>query len=103
VEKNVPGVPHTVTFLSGGAAPEFILLEPQPAGPPKLLLNPAVLPPSPLPPAPYAGEGLFHSGFLFTGGPTPQEFTLAFSKPGTYKYLCLLHDPAGMNGTITVQ
>jgi len=28
---------------------------------------------------------------------------VTFSKPGTYEYLCVLHDEDGMKGTIVVQ
>jgi plastocyanin len=114
-EKNPAGAPHTVTFLSGAEAPGFVVPEPQPAGPPKLFVNPQFLVPAPLPPAPYGGTGYYNSGLLIAvpagpppgappgaRPPPPVEFTLAFTKPGIYKYLCLLHDPSGMNGTITV-
>lgn len=102
LEKNDPGVPHTVTFLSGAAQPELVVPEPQPNGPPKLVVNPLALAPAPAQPAPYAGTGYVNSGLMLTGSPGPQAFSLTFSKPGTYKYLCILHDPNGMNGTITV-
>ena len=117
LEKNNPGTPHTISFLSGAPTPDLIVVEPpmHPGEPPSFFLNPAILPPSPLPPSStYAGTGLYSSGALFTGFPpgvtpppgfpaTPQEFTLTFTKAGTYKYLCFFHDSTGMNGTITVQ
>ncbi len=104
MEKNPKGTPHNIAFLEQGQKrPDLIVPEPQPQGPPKLFMNPLVALPSPQPSAPYAGAGHYNSGLMVTGVPTPQEFTLAFSKPGTYKYLCVIHDPSGMNGTITVQ
>ena len=77
---------------------------PQANAAPKLLVNVKVLAPSPAQPAPYAGTGYFNSGLLVAGVPDmPQEYSLTFTKPGTYKYLCQVHDASGMNGTITVQ
>ena len=38
--------PHTVTFLGGQPAPEVVVPQPQPSGPPKLKLNPQVLAPA---------------------------------------------------------
>ena len=102
MEENASDVPHTVTFLSGAEAPGLILREPQPEGPPKLFANPEVGAPAPEPAEPYAGTGYFNSGRLVAGGEGPQSFALTFTEPGTYEYLCLVHDPAGMNGTITV-
>ena len=46
----------------------------------------------------YDGSGFFSSG-LFGGEPFA-TYTLRFSKPGTYKYACLLHPP--MVGTVEV-
>ncbi len=81
---------HTVTFLSGAAAPPVII-----GGPNGPEFNPAVAAPSGGPT--YDGSGFTNSGLLFTG----QQFTLGFSKAGTYPFLCLIH--AGMAGTINVQ
>lgn len=103
MEKNTPGTPHTITFLSGQERPGFIVPEPQPQGPPRLIVNDKVVAPAPLPPQPYAGTGYVNSGLLIARGPTAQEFTLQFTKPGKYEYLCLLHDEGGMKGTVTVQ
>jgi len=102
VEKNGPGTPHTITFLSGGSEPDLIAPELQPSGPPKLVLNPKVVEPSPLPPAPYSGTGYYNSGLIIKGGPMPQTYTLTFTKAGTYAYICILHNDDGMKGTITV-
>jgi plastocyanin len=46
----------------------------------------------------YDGNVYTSSGVMFPG----QTYTLRFTKPGTYPYECLLHDPE-MSGTITVQ
>lgn len=45
-----------------------------------------------------SGPGFYNSGFLWYG----QTYKLTFEKPGTYHYLCLLHDDQGMLGTIVV-
>jgi plastocyanin len=34
--------------------------------------------------------------------PGPREYSLTFDTPGTYKYVCVLHDDMGMMGQITV-
>lgn len=81
---------HTVTFLSGAAAPPFVTIGPN--GP---ALNPAAVAPSGGPA--YDGSGIANSGLLVSG----QQWTLAFTKAGTYPFLCLIH--AGMAGTVTVR
>jgi plastocyanin len=93
--------PHTVTFLSGQPAPDVILPQPQPNGPPRLQLNPQVLAPSG-DPTDFEGGIYLNSGFLqpAPGQPAP-SFTVTFNAPGTYQYLCLLHE--GMTGTVVVQ
>jgi plastocyanin len=101
--KNGKGVPHTITFLSGTEDPDAIVPQPQPNGPPTLLVNPRVLIPAPLPPAPYDGSAYTNSGLLITGAPMPQTYTVTYTKAGTFKYQCILHDDEGMKGTIIVQ
>ena len=51
----------------------------------------------------YAGSGWVSSG-LFVGPPipAPHSYSLKFTKAGTYKYICVLHDIVGMTGSITV-
>jgi plastocyanin len=95
-----PAVPHTVTFFAGGAeAHELVTPVPQPNGPPLLLLNQQVL--ERMGGDSFDGSEMVSSGFL--GGPSPvNTYTLRFTKPGTYEYVCLLHDEMGMKGTITV-
>jgi plastocyanin len=100
--KNNKGAPHTITFLSGTEDPDLIVPQPQAGGPPKLLLNPRVLMPAPLPPGPFDGTGYYNSGLLLTQGPTPQTFTVTFTKAGTFKYQCIFHGDEGMKGTVIV-
>lgn len=69
-------------------------------GPPRLQLNPRVLAPSGDPTG-WDGSSFLNSGFLqpMPGQPTP-TFTVHFNTPGSYDYVCLLHD--GMLGTVVV-
>ena len=92
--------PHTVTFLAGQPAPEVVVPLPQTGGPPRLQFNPLVLVPGGDPTA-WDGSSWLNSGFLqpMSGQPTP-TFTVRFTAPGSYDYVCVLHD--GMVGTIVV-
>jgi plastocyanin len=95
--------PHTVTFLSGGKEPELVLVEPQQKGPPKFVLNPMVL--APAGGKVYSGKDYFNSGFIWgimVPLPGPRGYNLTFDTPGTYNYICILHDYMGMKGQITV-
>ena len=84
---------HTVSFLSGGNAPETVTMTPE--GP---MLNLAVALPSGGPV--YDGTGYVNSGVL-PAGPNATSFALTFSKAGTYSYVCILHP--GMAGQVVVQ
>jgi len=99
--------PHTVTFLGGEEAPEDVIFEPQPAGPPRLLQNNMTL--FPQGGDVYNGEGFTNSGFMGDPLPGGTEYQLTFDTPGEYGYYCILHaggpeDPIGqaMVGRITV-
>lgn len=93
--------PHTVTFLAGGPAPEVVVPQAQAGGPPRLQLNPTVLAPAG-DASGWDGGSYLNSGFLqpMPGRPTP-TFTVRFSNPGTFDYVCVLHE--GMVGTIVVE
>jgi plastocyanin len=96
-------MPHTITFLSGGKEPELVLVEPQQRGPPKFVLNPVVL--MPAGGKVYNGTDYFNSGVIWgtmVPLPGPQNYTLTFDTPGTYKYICIFHDYMGMKGQISV-
>jgi plastocyanin len=96
-------VPHTVTLSSGGKEPDLFLTEPQQAGPPKVVVNPVVLAPAGGPT--YSGKDYFNSGWIWGTQdpfPGPRSYTLKFDTPGTYEFYCVLHDPMGMSGHITV-
>ena len=53
--------------------------------------------------ATYSGSGWVSSG-LYVGPPipAPHSYSLKFTKAGTFPYICVLHDIAGMVGSITV-
>jgi plastocyanin len=99
---------HTVTF--GPAAYvtqlENNFVEPLPGtAPPVFIENPLGAYPSDPPPLPAYdatnhGNGFLNAGGLQLGGPTPSTATITFTKPGVYKYDCLVHP--GMEGTVTV-
>jgi plastocyanin len=94
--------PHTVTLLATGATPpDLTVVEPQANGPPTVKLNPAIL--APAGGATVTGSGFYSSGFL---PPTmeagPSSYSLTFTAPGKYTYVCMLHAGMGMFGTVTV-
>ena len=96
--------PHTVTFLSGEEAPKLIVPAdeggtPAAGEPPQIMFNPAAA--FPAGGNMYDGTGVLNSGLnvLF---PPDQTFTVTFSAPGSFDYLCLVH-PLMMKGTVTVQ
>ena len=105
--------PHTVTFPGENPPPEFILVEPQPAGPPLIVLNPEVM--EPAGGDSYDGTDFANSGWLQEESPEfpegvefPHTWELTFDAPGEYTYYCALHGGAegeelvGMVGTIVV-
>jgi len=87
---------HTVSFLSGGEMPGLLIPDPEApapegtaaAGPPKLILNPAVLFPSGT--AQYDGTGYVSSGADFFRDPS-QPYVLTFTAEGSFDYLCIPH------------
>lgn len=90
-----PNEIHTVTFLNPGQDVPFNL--------PNGQTNPQAA--APAGGKVYSGTGFFNSGILTpanTPAPGPHSYTLTFAKPGTYNYVCLIHDELGMKGTITV-
>ncbi len=99
-----PSEIHNVTFTGGQKPPEFLILEPQKTGPPKVLENPKVTGATQT--KTYDGTGYVSSGVLYPpGAPAnlPKSFSLTFTKPGTYEYWCVIHAPWGMKGTVVVQ
>jgi plastocyanin len=93
---------HTVSFPTTTPAPDFVVLKPQPAGPPILSLNPLEVIPA-KPAATYDPTKYYNSSDLGPFSPAAYSWSLVFDKPGTYDYRCLIHGDLGMKGTITVQ
>ncbi len=75
--------PHTVSFLGSGQA------TPPPPSDPSA--------PRPAGGATYDGSTYTSSGYIAGG----YSYSLTFTKPGTYAYYCLLHQPE-MQGTVIV-
>jgi plastocyanin len=93
---NDPHEVHTVTFYDpAGKVPDFIVPQPQPGGPPKLVLPHA----APENDTAVDSKDLYNSGLLLPG----QSYTFTFPTPGVYSYVCVVHAPQGMFGTITVE
>jgi plastocyanin len=86
--------PHTVTSPALPPGSEFNII-PQEAGPPILALAEAAFP-SLENGASISAGGTFNTGFMFPG----QSYTLKFTEPGVYSYVCFIH--AGMQGTVVV-
>ena len=94
--------PHTVTFVNDLPDPELVVVKPQPAGPPLLLLNPAIAFPQ-QPGVPLNRTGLFNSGFIDPAMPGPHSYTLTIGDiRGRIDYDCALHDASGMEGYFIV-
>ena len=91
-----------MAFYPGREAPDFIVPIPQEQGPPILQVNPDVAFPA-KPAGEFDGTGYYSSG-LFGAGPLPggMNFSMTFSKAGTYDYVCSVHKELGMAGKVTV-
>lgn len=85
-------LPHTVHFLSGAQPPAIVL----PQGDGRFFFNPLVR--NPQGGQTYDGTGMAASGWL--GDEKGLQYSLTFTKAGTYKYLCIIH--TGMSGTVIV-
>ncbi|HEY1292739.1 MAG TPA: plastocyanin/azurin family copper-binding protein [Chloroflexota bacterium] len=85
-----PETPHTVTFgKEPPSVPDLFALAP-PVGedtPGHATITPTTV--------------TAHSGFIGAGFPGT-TFSATFTAPGTYSYICALHDDLGMVGSITV-
>jgi plastocyanin len=89
---------HTITFMSGATPPAFVQVQPQPGGPPKIVLPAFTMVPSGG--DTYTGTGVVTSGTLTAGNSWTVKID---APPGTYDYICLFHaDDYNMKGTITV-
>jgi plastocyanin len=89
-----PDDAHTVTFLNNGQDVPFTLANGAP--------NPVAF--ARTPQRSYDGTGLVNSGLLPpAAAPAPaRTYSLTFTRPGSFKYVCLIHDDFGMVGSIQV-
>lgn len=92
--------PHTITFgpislLKGIAQQGGLQVIPQRSGPPQLAVKPAMVLPTLR--ARYDGTGFANSGVLTKG----RNWSLTFTRPGVYRYHCLIHFPR-MTGEVVV-
>jgi plastocyanin len=92
---------HTVSFVPTPPSPELFEPIDQPTGPPVLALDPDVVLPR-KPSATYDPSQYYNSGILGPFTPFGLSWALTFDRPGTYEYICAIHDEIGMKGTITV-
>jgi plastocyanin len=92
---------HAITFNPIPPVPEPFIVKPQPGGPPFLVQNPKVFKPS-KPAQVYDPAQYFNSAVLGMVTPVGTSWALTFDKPGVHEYICPLHEPMGMKGTITV-
>jgi len=85
-----PETPHTITFGTEPAGGQLAALAPSGIDRPGHATISAV------------GQSV-NSGFTGQGVPFGTQFQVTFTAPGTYTYICALHDDLGMVGTITVR
>ncbi len=102
---NMPAMnmaPHTITILNGAPEPDLLAPQPQPNGPPFLLISPAVALPQNAD-KPLTNQGIYNSGILDPSAPGDHAFSLKLGTfSGSLEFVCLLHDENGMKGTITM-
>lgn len=106
---------HSISFEPERRAREGILLEDDegvrinvdawrpvgsPAQPQAALAYPPTLAEVRVDGGSWGGEGSFSSGILRATPPAKVLYTLRFTEPGTYRYLCVVHQP--MRGTVEV-
>ncbi len=88
---------HTVTFTSGGKTPGLDLFQPHNT----VVANPLVM--GPAGDHTYAGRGYFNSGIMELQTPHGvRSYSLTFTTPGRFNYVCPVHADVGMKGTIVV-
>jgi plastocyanin len=93
---------HTVTFLAGADMP--ILIVPTPANftPAGIMLNSQVAFPAVPQGEMYDGLTYANSGVMSIDPGQPTQFSLTFTKQGSFPYVCVVHGMM-MSGTIVVE
>jgi plastocyanin len=92
---------HSVTFTPSPPPPAFIMPEDRPEGPPWMIRNPLIVDPA-KPTGVYDPALYYNSGGLNPPSPTGTAWALTFETPGTFEYICGVHQELGMKGRITV-
>ena len=93
---------HTVTFMNGNPDYPLIVPQPQPNGPPLLLLNVQALTPMNVG-RPLTRGGVYSSGLMDPSQPATQTYSLKISNISGYiSYECLVHNASGMTGWFIV-
>jgi len=90
---------HTVTF--GKPDLNIVTMKPQPQGPPLFLVTPQSI--APAGGKVHSGKGFYNSGFMVTEGPGVRQYSLTFTKSGSFEYVCATHAAYGMKATIVVK
>jgi plastocyanin len=92
---------HTVSFLGNMAQPPDLMvpIPNAPAG--AMAINGQVALPAGPKDGNYDGTSYANSGLMGMDPGQAQQFSLTFTQPGTYNYVCLVHP--GMKATITVE
>lgn len=93
---------HTVTFLAGEAMPVLIVPTPDGFNPAGLMLNPKVAFPAAPQDGKYDGSTYANSGVMSIDPGQPTEFSLTFTKEGSFPYVCVVHGMM-MSGTVVVE
>jgi plastocyanin len=104
---DVVGGFHNVIF---GEEPTLVDIVPGPDGQPQVLLNLINFLPTGQPV--HTGSGFYNSGILTPPGtaaqaagspfPVTEKYSLTFTQPGRYEFICSIHYNQGMDGFITV-
>ena len=92
---------HTVTFGVGNKPFDIVIMKPQPKAPPMFMVNMQSM--APAGGKEHTGKGFYNSGFMMTAPPGVQNYSLTFTRAGTYEYICATHAFFGMKGTIVVK
>jgi plastocyanin len=96
---------HTMTF-GPQPLPDFVMVQPQPTGPPRLQFSPYAFVASDPTVPPYTGtnhgNGFYNTGIIDTNpqSPPPGSVDITFTTPGSYTYECTIHP--GMQAKINV-